>query len=214
MTDSHHCELDVLAAGCRELGTELTGTQYEHLLAYLDQLYVWNRLAGLTNIPRENAVRLHVLDSIAALPFMASGSCLDIGTGAGLPGLVLAVADPSRKFVLVESNRKRCSFLSETAHQLSLKNVEVVQSDIRQLVRGRHHATVISRAFRPPLEFLAIARDYVGQDGHVILLMADPEEPELRALENQTGFHLENLKRFRLPVGREPRTIVCLRPDP
>lgn len=206
-----------LADGARELGVPLDDAQRDILLRYVDLLYVWNRAAGLTTIPRENAVRLHVLDSLAAAPVLAAaprgaeGPVVDLGTGAGLPGLVLAVARPETSFVLVESNRKRCSFLLEALRVLALANVRVVESAVEDLPREVLYPTVISRAFRPPAEFLQIARRLVAPGGSIVLLLADPTDEDLAALEQGIGLAVEVCRRVRLPGGIEPRAIVRFR---
>jgi 16S rRNA (guanine527-N7)-methyltransferase len=212
MTEQEVRDREILAAGSRELGAQLADRQIDDLLIFLDQVYVWNKLAGLTTIPREKAARLHLLDSLAARDFVGLGTSLDLGTGAGLPGLVLAIVQPDTQFVLVESNRKRCSFLSETAGRLGLKNVDVVQSDVRQLSRANRYPVVMSRAFRPPREFLRIARDFVRDDGTVVLLLADPTDSDLANLGHEAGFTTSGVRRLTLPGGHEARTIAGFRP--
>jgi 16S rRNA (guanine527-N7)-methyltransferase len=201
-------DLQILREGCRELGISLLAGQEDRLLRYLELLYVWNRAAGLTTIARENAVRLHLLDCLAALSAIDRGPCLDLGTGAGLPGIVAAIASPSIEFVLAESNRKRCSFLLETVRVLELPNVRLIQGDVASLPRSPLYPLVISRAFRPPAEFLAIAGPLVAPSGRVVLLMADPTAEVLNELSSESGMLLAACTRFHLPVGREPRAIV------
>lgn len=200
-----------LEEGARELGVELTPDQRARLLRYLDLIYVWNRAAGLTTISRDNALRLHLLDSLAAATAIHEGPCLDLGTGAGLPGLVLAVATPELSFVLVESNRKRCSFLLEVIRLLPVANARVVESAVEDLPAEELYPTVISRAFRPPAEFLAIARGLVRPRGEVVLLLASPSESDLARLEEGVGFPVAACHRLTLPGGREPRAIVTFR---
>lgn len=200
-----------LAEGCAELGVHLTAEQRERLLRYLDLIYVWNRAAGLTTIPREKAVRLHLLDSLAAASAVAEGPCVDLGTGAGLPGLVLAMACPATSFVLVESNRKRCSFLLEAIRVLPVANARLIESDVESLPEGVLYPTVISRAFRPPAEFLAIAGRLVKPAGRIVLLLADPSLSDLSDLERAIGLPVEECRRLRLPGGGEPRSIVSFR---
>jgi 16S rRNA (guanine527-N7)-methyltransferase len=204
-------DAELLCEGCDELGVSLSPEQLEALLRYLDLLYVWNRSAGLTTIPRAEAVRLHLLDSLAALDAVTSGPCLDLGTGGGLPGMVLAVARPSIPFVLVESNRRKCSFLLEAARSAGLSNVRVVESDYERFDPDTRFPTVISRAFRPPAEFLTISRRFVAQDGGVVLLLADPSEAELAALCEETAFAIASIRRLHLPGAGEPRTVVRFR---
>ena len=209
MTEPSPSDRERLESGCAELGVVLHREQADALLAFVDRIYLWNRSAGLTTIRREDAIRLHILDSLAAAAFIETGPCADLGTGAGLPGLVLAIADPGRHYVLIESNRKKCSFLLETVSVLGAGNVEVVQSDVARL-GARRFPTVISRAFRPPAEAARIAAELAEPGGTVVLMMANPEEREIEALATVCGAEVRRQLRFRLPVGNEPRAIVSL----
>lgn len=202
---------ELLREGCLELGVDLSPDRQDSLIRYLDLLYVWNRAAGLTTIAREDAVRLHLLDSLAAVTAIGAGPCLDLGTGAGLPGMALAVACPAETFVLAESNRKKCSFLLEVVRQLGIANVRVVQGDVHALPR-KSSPVVTSRAFRPPAEFLSIAGRLVTENGRIVLLMADPADQVLESLAREARMDLEALRRLRLPLGGEPRAIVTFRP--
>jgi len=209
-------ERETLAEGAIALGVPLDSTQVDTLARYLDLLYLWNRSAGLTAVARPAAVRLHLLDSLLALPLPASdstsGSCADLGTGAGLPGIVLAVADPRRSFVLVESNRRKCSFLMEAVRSLGLSNVEVIEGDADQLVAGvRRFPVVVSRAFRSPLAFLRTAAGLLETGGHAVSMLANPSESEVSALVAESGLALVEERRSILPGGGEPRTILVLR---
>jgi len=206
-------DADLLRAGCEELGVALTTAQHDQLLRYLDLFYVWNRSAGLTTIARTDAVRLHLLDSLAALGAVAGDLCLDLGTGGGLPGVALAIASPATRFVLVESNRRKCSFLLEAVRTAGLGNVRVVEADYERFEPDERFPTVISRAFRPPPEFLAISRRFLAPQGRVVLLLADPSEQELRDLAFGGGFSLEGCRRLRLPGGGEPRAVATFRPN-
>lgn len=203
----------LLELGAIDLGVLLGAEQRGAMLRYLDLMYVWNRAAGLTTIPRGNALRLHLLDSLAAAFSVTEGPCVDLGTGAGLPGVVLAIAKPELRFVLVESNRKRCSFLMEAVRVLSLANVAVVESSVEELPVDFLHPTVISRAFRQPPEFLRIAKRLVQPRGHIVLLLADPSSDNLADLEAGSGMAIQESRRIRLPGGGESRTIVSFRAD-
>jgi 16S rRNA (guanine527-N7)-methyltransferase len=204
-------ELSLLCEGCSELGVSLSSEQLDRLLRYVDLVYVWNKAAGLTTIPREKAIRLHVLDSLAALRAIDRGPCLDLGTGAGLPGLVLAIACPDTEFVLGESNRRRCSFLLEVVRVLGLRNVRVVEGDVDALPADQRYPLVISRAFRPPPEFLSTASRLVDREGRVVLLMADPSDGDLLMLAQGAELVLDRSFRLTLPGGTESRTIAVLR---
>ena len=201
-------ELALLESGAAELGTPVQPAQARCLLAYLDLLYQWNKAAGLTTVSRDDAVRLHLLDSLAALPLVVGDSCLDLGTGAGLPGLVLAIASPGTRFVLVESNRRRCSFLLEARRLLRISNLEVVESDVESLGEDRY-PLVISRAFRAPEEFLAIAKRLVMPGGRVVVMLADRTRADIERLEAGSGLQVCDTRCLLLPGGNEPRTILA-----
>lgn len=203
-------EAALLREGGAALGIRLNGFQEEALLRYLDLLYVWNPSAGLTTVRRPDSVRLHLLDCLAAADRIGDGPCLDLGSGAGLPGMVLAIVRPEVQFVLVESNRRKASFLMEVARTEKLANVRVVEAPVESLPRDVVYPCVISRAFRPPAEFVAIAASLVAPDGRVILMMADPDDAEIESLAASAGMKLGALKRFHLPGGVEPRTIISL----
>jgi 16S rRNA (guanine527-N7)-methyltransferase len=199
-----------LASGCSELGLRLESRQTDRLLRFLDQLYLWNRSAGLTTIARADAVRLHLLDSLSAAELITASPSADLGSGGGVPGLVLAIACPATRFVLVESNRRKCSFLLETARVLELPNVEVRQADAATV--KERFPIVLSRAFRHPDEYLRLARSLVTDDGSVVAMLASVPDPELRALATGEGYELGLVKRVSLPGGGEPRTIASFQP--
>ena len=199
-----------LREGLRALDIALAEDRIAALLRYLDLLYVWNRMAGLTTIPRKDGVRLHLLDSLAVLRAIDRGPCLDLGTGAGLPGMVLAIADPESRLVLVESNRRRCSFLLEVVRLLALGNVRVVESDVESLDRGVRYPLVLSRAFRPPVEFASIASGLVAPGGRIVLMLADPDASEVEEIRRASGMSMAKAHRFGLPGGREKRTVLVL----
>lgn len=204
-------ELDLLLEGSRIVEAPLDEARAARLLRYLDLVYIWNKASGLTTIPRDRAVRLHLLDSLAASPLVQEGPCLDLGTGAGLPGLVLAIARPELAFVLVESNRRKCSFLMEAVRQVGVANARVLEADADTLVGTGCWPTVISRAFRPPPEFLEAAVLLGGPGSRIVLLMADPSEAELDALAAGAGLQRDRVRRLSLPGGGESRTIVSFR---
>ncbi|MFQ5473895.1 MAG: 16S rRNA (guanine(527)-N(7))-methyltransferase RsmG, partial [Dehalococcoidia bacterium] len=122
-----------LRCGAEQLGIDLSEQAAAKLIAFLECLYLWNKSAGLTTIERSEAVRLHLLDSLTALPLL--GRCVaiaDLGSGPGLPGIPLAIALPASRLVLVESRRRKCSFLAETIRELGLENCRVEQADARR----------------------------------------------------------------------------------
>src|SRR5690349_8924922 len=118
---------ELLAQGIDRLNLELPGDAFQRLLTYVSLLGKWNRIYNLTAI-REPAkiVTHHLLDSLAVLPHVNADTIADIGSGAGLPGIPLAVAKPTSRVLLIESNHKKGAFLRQAVTDLRLANVEVV----------------------------------------------------------------------------------------
>lgn len=136
-----------LVQGAAELGIALSPDQCDRLLGFLDLLQRWSRAYNLTAI-REPAAMVshHLLDSLAVAPYLWGESILDLGTGAGLPGLPLAVVQPSRRFWLLDSNGKKVRFVRQAVLDLRLPNVEPVQSRIESYRPQRKFSTIVTRA--------------------------------------------------------------------
>ena len=137
-----------LRAGVERLGIEpLPAGRLIALLRLVDLLGRWNRVDNLTAVRGpEHIVRRHVLDSLAVLPHLPSGAVLDVGSGAGFPGLPLAIARPAQRFVLLDSAAKRTRFMLTARAELCLSNVDILHSRIQDHADG--YDVVISRAFR------------------------------------------------------------------
>lgn len=206
-------DLAGLVQGAAELGVPLGHDQARRLLDFLDCLYLWNRVARLTNVEPRDAVRLHLLDSLSAAPLLFGEQVADLGSGAGLPGIPLALASPGIRFYLVESNRRRCSFLAEAIRSLGLPNAFVLETDVEGLMAsGRGFDTVTSRAFRPPSEFLSIASSLVAIGGRVILMrggLRPGDEPASPAIG--PALVLEEQRSFALPGSGDNRALLAFR---
>ncbi|HYC55093.1 MAG TPA: 16S rRNA (guanine(527)-N(7))-methyltransferase RsmG [Candidatus Binatia bacterium] len=201
-------ELAGLISGAETLGTVIDEGTGQRLLTYLDLLYRWNRTAGLTTIPRDSAMRLHILDSLTVRPLLPAGSVADLGTGAGLPGIPLAISDPALRFTLIESSRRKCSFLHEARRVLGL-DLEIVEMDAEKVAgSGRRFRTVVSRAFRSPERMPALAHRLLAPGGHLVVMTTPGTDPE--SLEMADLSVIEEL-RVQLPQGGESRLLLKLR---
>jgi len=149
-----------LENGIAALGLELPGVAVDRLLDYQALLQRWNAAYNLTAVrePGQMIAR-HLLDSLAILPYVRGVSLADLGTGPGLPGIVLAIAAPSRQILLVDSNGKKVRFLREAIRSLKLEGVSAVQSRV-EAVEGQFDC-VTARAF-------ASLGDMLGWGGHLL----------------------------------------------
>lgn len=160
-----------LEAGARELGVSLAPGAADALLALLDLLARWNRAYNLTAVdtPAE-ALTKHVLDSLAALRAVSGTRVLDVGTGAGFPGLPLAIVAPERQFTLLDSHRKKLRFVDQAAATLGLANVTTVHARAEDYAPERGFDTVTCRAFAPLSRFVAWAGHLVAPGGRLLAL--------------------------------------------
>src|SRR5690242_5261275 len=135
-----------LGPGLKALGVRLPEGSEARLLAFVELLLQWNKAYNLTAVrDPEEVLTKHLLDSLAVLPFVAGSPVLDVGTGAGLPGIPLALALPDTRFVLLDSNGKKTRFITHAAAVLPLPNVTAVQARIEDYRPEAPFATVLSR---------------------------------------------------------------------
>lgn len=150
---------------------------------YLELLAKWNETYNLTavRVPEEMVTR-HLLDSLAVVPFIGESRVLDVGTGAGLPGLVLAMARPGQRFVLLDSAGKKTRFVEHAAGRLGLDNVEVIRARAEDHEDPEGFEVVLSRAFSSVADFIRMAGHLVREDGRLLAMKGTLPEAELRDL--------------------------------
>jgi len=143
----------------------------EKFAALLDELERWNQKVNLTAIrDRGEMVTAHIDDSLAAQPLLRGGRILDVGTGAGFPGLPLAIVEPQREFHLIDSNNKKIMFVQHVAGLLGLDNVTAVKMRSEDYAPGKRFDTVIARAVAALPRLLEIAGHHVREDGVFVAL--------------------------------------------
>ncbi len=155
-----------LAEGVARLHLELPQQAQPRLLEYLALLQKWNRTYNLTAVREASRmVSHHLLDCLAIVPHVTAGSALDVGSGAGLPGIPIALARPHVQVTLLESSHKKAAFLQQARAELKLDNVTVACERAEAWQPGRVFEMVISRAFSELAEFAAAAGRHVAPGG-------------------------------------------------
>jgi len=198
-----------LAAGLSELGLAPQPPQVDALLALMAELADWNARFNLTAIkdPAE-VVDKHLLDSLAVLPHLKGLQVADIGSGAGFPGLPLAIVDPDRRYTLVESTGKKAGFLRHVVARLSLPNVEVVQARAESYKPHAPFDIVLGRALGPLADFVRVAGHLAGRRGRLLALKGKLPEEELKALP--AGWKALAVRPIRVPGLDAERCLVEL----
>ncbi len=195
-----------LASGLAARAPPLPAELCDALCRYIELLHRWNTTYNLTAVrdPAEMVTR-HLLDSLSVLPFLHGDSIVDVGTGAGLPGIPLALACPEKQFVLLDSNGKKTRFVTHVATTLDLRNVAVVHARAENYRPVQPFATVISRAFAAILDFLRLAGHLGAADGRFLAMKGEVPAKELRALP--AGF-MTNVHPLKVPGLKARRCVV------
>jgi 16S rRNA (guanine527-N7)-methyltransferase len=173
-----------LAEGLKTMELACDAGQREQLMNFLALLRKWNRVYNLTRITRPDAmVDLHLLDSLAVYPHLSGAYVLDVGTGAGLPGIPLAIVSPERHFTLLDSNGKKTRFVQQAVIELGLKNISVVQSRVEQFAASTHrYDTILTRAFASLLEIVEKTKHLLGPGACILAQKGQASDEEIKAL--------------------------------
>lgn len=196
-----------LTTGAKALGISLHPAQVAALLTLVTELAEWNTRFNLTAIrdPAE-VVDKHLLDSLAVLTHLHGLRVADIGSGAGFPGLPLAIADLDRRFTLVESTGKKAGFLRHVVGKLALPNVEVVLGRSEAMRPPKPFDSVIARALGSLADFVRVAGHLAGRSGRLLAMKGRPPGDELKALP--VGWKAIAVHPIRVPGLEAERCLV------
>jgi 16S rRNA (guanine527-N7)-methyltransferase len=201
--------MTTLFDGARELGIELTDDQAAKLIAHLDLLDDWNTRMNLTAIRERPAqITRHVLDSLTMLPWLQGPRVADVGSGAGFPGIPLAIVAPRLHFALIESVGKKCRFLEQARASLGLANVEVVQARAEAYQPAERFDTVLARAVGPVADLVKFAGGLVAGGGRFLAMKGRYPEDELAKKLN--GWKVAAVHKLKVPGLDEERHLVEL----
>jgi 16S rRNA (guanine527-N7)-methyltransferase len=203
---------DELSRAALAIPVTLAASAIERCRLYVDTLLFWNRRLSLTSATTVREIVLdHILDSLHLVPFIKAGCRVaDIGSGAGFPGIPLAIACQQCSVVLVESRRKKANFLREAARRATLPNVEVVEERAEELLRGSPQPfdCIVSRAVGPVRDLLTLARPLLARDGLVIAMKGPKGRQEVTM---SPGFARADVAEYRLPSGAPHLLLVYRR---
>ena len=210
-------ERATLQQGARQIGVELAADQIDALLGYLDILELWRTRMNLVSArDRDEVIHRHLIDSLAVAPHLNTAlqeiggdpsAVVDIGSGAGLPGIPLAVAIPTAQFVLLEPRAKRVSFLQSAVRSCFTWNIDIVRGDVAALAqaRGRGFQAAVSRATFPPEELPREALALLVPDGHLFAHTAATFRPG----DHESGYRTPPVVHsYRQPGGGRSSQVV------
>jgi 16S rRNA (guanine527-N7)-methyltransferase len=195
------------------IGVPLTEDQAARALRLLDELLVWNRTHNLTAITQRDAmIRSHLLDSLSACPDLTGQRIADVGTGAGFPGLPLALVLPQREFTLIDSVAKKLRFVTHAARTLQLTNVATLHARVESLAPAVPYDIVVARAFATLPDLVASVQGLCGPATRVLAFKGRYPGDELAELPR--GWRLERSRAVTIPRLNAERHILSLVPQP
>jgi 16S rRNA (guanine527-N7)-methyltransferase len=179
---------------------------------YLQLLLKWNKAYNLTAIRDLDSMRIkHIADSLAVAPYLHGDVILDVGTGAGLPGMPLAITNPDKQFILLDSNGKKVRFLRQAIQELGLKNVQAVHARIEEYQADQPISSIISRAFASIYDMLSVTAHLANQDTQFLAMKGIVPHEELTQLPK--GFKLIAIHELKIPKLDEPRCLIVMEKD-
>lgn len=185
-----------------------------HLLQYILFLDKWNRVHNLTAVRKpEEMVTKHVLDSLTLLAVITGTYHADVGSGAGLPGIPLAIARPDWHVTLIESNQKKSAFLAQACIELALKNVKVICERAERFSSIEKFDTVISRAFADLTTFVTSAGHLCADKDKSRMIAMKGRFPDAELMQLPDQFEVEKVLRVMVPGLRAARHLIIIKPD-
>jgi 16S rRNA (guanine527-N7)-methyltransferase len=180
-------EAERLLTAAADIGIDLSGHQTAQLLSYLDLLEKWNNAYNLTAVrSRSEMLSRHLVESLAISPFISGKQVVDVGTGAGLPGIPLAIANPAVHYTLLDSNGKKSRFLLEVKRALILANVEIETVRVESWLPTKRFDSVVTRAFADLATTLVRVEHVLTDQGMVYAMKTQQAQHEIESLPDAT----------------------------
>lgn len=202
----------MLIKGLAQLDVALKDTAQQQLLDYLNLLKKWNKVYNLISRKEsDNLVARHLLDSLSVLPYISGSRVIDVGSGAGLPGIPLAIACPQLHFTLLDCNSKKARFRRQVMIELGLQNVVVEDARAEEYRPQQGFDSVISRAFATIENMLSVAGHLVSQGGRFLAMKGVYPEEELQQLPK--GYSVEAVHALETPYLQGERHLAVVVAD-
>ena len=201
----------LLDQGLAELGLELDSNARRKLLEFVAQLERWNRVYNLTSIRgAEKIVSVHLLDSLSIVPHVSARRALDVGSGGGLPGIPLAIAQPETEVTLLDSSQKKTAFLRQVVGELALAKARVVCARVESWQTEDRFDLIVSRAFSELGEFAAKSRHLLADGGVLAAMKGMRPVQEISALPQD--IRVRDVKSLEVPgLGAERHLVLMER---
>jgi 16S rRNA (guanine527-N7)-methyltransferase len=210
MNEAIKKDRDLLVEGLHRMSLNLSDQMIDQLMAYLNLIEKWNRVYNLTAIrERDEMIKLHFLDSLSILNHVEMEHVLDVGSGAGFPGIVLAITKPELKVTVMDSVNKKTTFMQQVKSELSLTNLNVVNARVEAYQPTILFDSVISRAFSSVQNMLSMTQHTLQKNGAWLAMKSKDVQEELEAL-NQNQYTLIPLE---VPFINAERYLVKLKKE-
>ena len=208
-TQTSHSDHPKLASGLARLGLDVPAEAVENLLAYVELLKEWSRTYNLIAPGDRNALLgRHILDSLSIAPWLRPGSLLDVGTGAGFPGLPLAIIKPEMEVTLVDGAGKKIRFIRHVARTLKLENIHPLHQRAEQMDGSQQFANITSRAFSSLSEFAELVKPCMDANSRLLAMKGVYPRKELKALP--AWIKVDSVEKLTVPFLQAERHLVIM----
>jgi len=210
MNGTEKKDLDLLIEGLQRMALKLSDQMIDQLMTYLNLVEKWNRVYNLTAIrERDEMIRLHFLDSLSILNHVHVKNILDVGSGAGFPGIVLAITKPELKVTVMDSVNKKTTFMQQVKSELALTNLDVVNSRVEDYQPITLFEAVTSRAFSNLKNMMSLTQHTLKKEGVWLAMKSKDVKQELEAFEKNQY----TLIPLEVPFIDAERYLVILKKD-